>query len=224
MSAPQKAIDLIGQEPFDLIVAEEVTSEALYNKIYQRTEWPGWESGVTIGIGYDCGYTTAERLRRDWQERLPDQTISALLQACGVKGTAAQSLSRRLSGRVVVPWDAALGEFADIEIPRWVGSVRRALPNYDKLPVICRGVLISLAYNRGLSFSNPGDRYREMVAIRQHMHTGEFQKIPAELRSMIRLWTNNSTRGLRLRREHEAALFEHGLATRVAATKNGGTG
>ena len=36
---------------------------------------------------------------------------------------------------------------------------------------------------------------------------------PAEFRKMRRLWANKSNRGVAIRREHEARLFEAGLAT-----------
>ena len=55
----------ISQAAFDLIVAEEVSSQAAYNARYQRPERPGGQSGITVGIGYDCGYATPERIRAD---------------------------------------------------------------------------------------------------------------------------------------------------------------
>ena len=76
------------------------------------------------------------------------------------------------------------------------------------------GALVSLAYNRGASFSAPGDRYREMRAIHDHMASGRFDKVPDEFRSMKRLWPNMA--GLRNRRDHEADLFAKGLAATPA--------
>jgi hypothetical protein len=46
------------QAAIDLIVMEEVSSQAAYTKLYQGPTWPGGASGVTIGIGYDGGYST----------------------------------------------------------------------------------------------------------------------------------------------------------------------
>ena len=43
------------QAAIDLIVREEVGSQARYKHKYQHPEWPGGASGVTIGVGYDCG-------------------------------------------------------------------------------------------------------------------------------------------------------------------------
>ena len=36
------------QAAFDLIVAQEVSSKAYYEKNYRRPEWPGEQSGATV--------------------------------------------------------------------------------------------------------------------------------------------------------------------------------
>jgi hypothetical protein len=100
-----------------------------------------------------------------------------------------------------------------VDVPRWYARCNEALPNFEALSPRCKGALVSLAYNRGRSFSTKGPRYKEMREIRALMAKKDFDKIPAELRKMRRLWTNKSNRGVALRREHEARLFEKGLAT-----------
>lgn len=199
----------ISQKAIDLIIREEVSSEATYRKKYTGPIWPGVASGVTVGIGYDVGYVTPARLRSDWQGRIPDKMITALSRACGVRGTAAQPLARELRGQVVVPWEAAISNFREVKMPRWIATVRNKLPNTDKLHPDCLGMLVSLAYNRGPSFDAPGDRYREMRAIKALMASGNFAGIPAQFRSMKRLWP--SVKGLQDRREREARMFEEGL-------------
>lgn len=81
------------------------------------------------------------------------------------------------------------------------------------MPPLCFGVLVSLVYNRGSRMTDspkaPGDR-AEMRAIRDAVAGGQFAVIPAQLRSMQRLWPIGN--GLRDRREREAKLFELGLA------------
>jgi GH24 family phage-related lysozyme (muramidase) len=80
------------------------------------------------------------------------------------------------------------------------------------MPRLCFGVLVSLVYNRGAGMNdsgdNPGNR-AEMRAIREAVATDRFGDIPAQLRSMERLWPVGN--GLRDRREREAKLFEVGL-------------
>jgi GH24 family phage-related lysozyme (muramidase) len=101
--------------------------------------------------------------------------------------------------------------FIGRDMPKWEAIVAKALPNASQLAPDSFGALVSLAYNRGPSFSNMGDRYREMRAIRDHLANQQFAEIPDDIRSMKRLWQN--VVGLRNRRDHEATLFEKGLAT-----------
>jgi GH24 family phage-related lysozyme (muramidase) len=204
---------LISDAARNLIVASEISSEAAYRKRYCRPEWPQGASGVTIGIGYDCGYTTADKLRQDWQP-LPGAMVQALGRTVGVKGASAGPLARQLRESINVPWENALAVFDNRDVPRWVAIVRKALPNTELLSPDCLGALVSLAYNRGASFSKAGDRYREMRAIKAHMANKDFAKIPAEFRSMKRLWP--SLRGLQIRRDQEADLFQRGLAANRA--------
>jgi len=199
----------ISQDAIDLIIEEEVSSEKVYRKRYTRPEWPGHSSGVTIGIGYDVGYATPAQLRSDWKGLIPDSMITALTRACGVTGASAQALTKALRGSVNVPWEAAIANFENTVLPRWIRNVKSKLPNTDKLSPDCLGALVSLAYNRGPSFNNTGDRYREMRAIRALMASCNFAGIPAQFRSMKRLWPGSS--GLQGRREREAQLFERGL-------------
>lgn len=207
---------LISDDARDLIIECEVTSKAAYEKRYQRPEWPGGLSGITIGIGYDvgAGVTTRAQLHADWAGRIPDSMIAALEPCVGVTGEDARQMLAGVRPRVLVPWDAAVKVFDQVDIPRWYKRCVTVLPNFTMLSPDCKGALLSLAYNRGvggfdLKSTNP--RYLELRAIRLHMMAKEFEKIPAEFRSMKRLWPSQSQRGLPIRREQEAKLFERGL-------------
>lgn len=202
----------------NLIVAEEVTSEAVYTKKYQKPEWPGAQSGITIGIGYDCGYASPAKIREDWGPHLPPNMVSALVRVAGLKGTEAKAMLARVRSQVSVPWDAAMDVFENNDMPKWEQIVLKAIPSAAKLNADCFGVIVSLAYNRGPSFTKPGDRYREMRAIKQHIDAGQYDKVPGDLKSMARLWPNLP--GLVGRRKREAALFQQGL-TKMAAQKVG---
>src|SRR5262245_51259355 len=48
------------------IAREEVSSRAAYKATYHRPTWPGGESGITIGIGYDLRMQTARQFDTDW--------------------------------------------------------------------------------------------------------------------------------------------------------------
>jgi GH24 family phage-related lysozyme (muramidase) len=140
--------------------------------------------------------------------------LHALKDAVGVTGPAARDLVKSLKGQVDIPFDAAILVHSARVMPRWVKVVENALGNNTSLlSPDCLGALVSLTYNRGPSFSRQGDRYAEMRNIKSHVANKNFAKIPAEFRSMKRIWPNTS--GLQTRREREAVLFERGLATGV---------
>jgi GH24 family phage-related lysozyme (muramidase) len=197
------------QAAIDLIVREEVGSQALYKHKYQHPEWPGGASGVTIGVGYDCGYAEAHQIATDWGDKLPAAMVKALESVAGIHGSPAASHARELHGIVTVSWDAAMAVFSARDVPKWEQIVAHALQNTDKLSGDSFGALVSLAYNRGASFHKDGVRCIEMRNIADLMATERFDRVPHEIRNMKRLWPN--VRDLRERRDHEAALFEKGL-------------
>lgn len=197
------------QAALDLIVAAEVVSQSVYTRKYRKPEWPGASSGVTIGIGYDLGQTPRSTITSDWQGRVPDEMLSAMVSASGFTGTSAKPLAQRLRSKIDIPWDTAIAVHEECVVPRWEAKVSAALPNTDQLSPDCFGALLSLTFNRGPSFSAAGDRYREMRAIKAHMGAEEWDAIPDDFRSMKRLWPNLA--GLRTRRDNEADLFAKGI-------------
>jgi hypothetical protein len=197
-----------------LIITEEVNGKTRYEKLYRRPEWPGESSGATIGIGYDLGMTPRVEIIADWKGRVPDEMLAAMLEAQGKTGAAGKKAAAAIRSRVDIPWSTAVAVHEERVIPRWEARLLRALPNADKLPADCFGVLLSIGFNRGMNFTNnpkSGSR-REMVAIRKAMVDQDFDAIPALIRSMKRLWPKS--KGLRDRREREARLFEKGLKSR----------
>jgi GH24 family phage-related lysozyme (muramidase) len=191
-----------------LILAFEVSSEAVYKARYQHPTWPGGMSGVTIGIGYDIGYVTPQELRSDWVGLLDEGDLNSLSPACGLTNISAKEVISSLSA-VGVVWENAVQEFQQ-ELKKYVALTQKALPNFTVLSEDSRGALVSLVYNRGPSFDAPGSRYWEMRNIRQHMILRNISKIPDEIRSMERLWPD--VKGLIRRREAEANLFQAGLS------------
>jgi len=198
----------ISLDAIEEIIREEDDSEFFYKQHYQRPEWPGGSSGVTILLGYDLGYATPEKVRKDLAGVDPGM-VEACVSCCGVTGSAAHQRMLEVRSRIDLPWEVALRVFLANDMPEWIATCEKYLPNFDKLSPDGKGVMVSLAYNRGPSFNNAGDRYREMRAIKADMASKNFADIPAQLRSMARLWpAGNGVHGRRLR---EAALFEKGL-------------
>ncbi|UVK48485.1 hypothetical protein BPNPMPFG_007865 (plasmid) [Mesorhizobium sp. AR07] len=207
----------IAPEAIDLIVFCEVTSKKAYTKKYKGLIWPGGRSGVTCGIGYDVGYVTEERLQADWAGYISDQDIKNIAKACGIKAKAAKRLLPRMAHESI-EFDTAYRQFIEKDAPRYTGEVENVLFNTKLLSPKSLGALVSLDYNRGSSFkAKPAkdrkiDRYTEMRNIYAHMKSKEFNKIPDEIRNMVRLWENDpEASGLVTRRNLEAKLFEEGL-------------
>lgn len=194
----------------DLIIAEEVSSEAVYRRKYRKPEWPGEQSGATVGIGYDLGQTSKAVIIEDWNGRVPQAMLDAMVSASGATGARGKATTARIKSKVDIPWETALEVFNECTVPRWEAIVAKALPNTNKLTPDCFGALLSLTYNRGPSFSKSGDRYKEMRAIKSAMAAEDFDGIPNQIRAMKRIWPNSS--GLRKRRDTEAKLFERGLS------------
>lgn len=205
----------ISQDAIDLIVREEISSEAYYNRKYKHFEWPGESSGPTVGIGYDCGYCTKDEIRRDWDGILNADQIAVLVKASGLKKARAKAWVAAHEHDVTITYEQARQQFDEREIKKWIDRVKASLPNTDKLSPDCFGALVSLAYNRGCSFNLTAPRYREMRAIKAAMSTERYDLIPDAIRSMKRLWSPRS--GLIKRRDREANLFQRGLKDLVVA-------
>ncbi len=204
----------ISQAAFDLIVAEEVSSKAVYERKYRRPEWPGASSGATVGIGYDLGQTPRETIEADWRGRVPDSMLEAMLSCSGRTGADGRAATAGVRALIDVPWETAIVVHKECVLPRWEWRTINALPGADRLPPDCLGALTSITFNRGASFSNNGDRYREMRAIKAHLAAGNLALIPDEIRSMKRLWPDLP--GLQKRRDREADLFKRGLSAPAA--------
>jgi hypothetical protein len=201
----------ISAASFRLIVNEEVSGENAYNARYRHLTWPGYSSGATGGIGYDFGQQTRAQMIADWTGKLPPAMVKALTKCCGVTGAAAKPLALSLREQVDISWETALDVFSNHDVPRFAAIMRAALPGVELLGADCQGVLLSITFNRGASYAKAGPRYAEMRGIKAAIKSGDLAQIPALIRSMKRLWDPKS--GLPGRREREADLFEHGLAT-----------
>lgn len=195
-------------EAVTFIAREEVGSRAQYDAQSTHPSWPGGDSGVTIGVGYDLGYQT--RLVQDWQDLLTKEDLLALMPALGCIRQTAEAMAGRVQ-HITIPWHAAWNGYVRRTLPEQVALTRATFKSDKPLPPFCFGALVSLVYNRGPSTidSSGSDRRREMREMRAAVSNGEFDKVPDLLLSMRRLWPQGS--GLIGRREREAAMFAEGL-------------
>jgi hypothetical protein len=217
-TAPAIDIPRLPQAVLDFITNEETGGKAYYEKTEMHPDWPGGASGVTIGDGFDCGYSAADTIRRVWGPHLGPSAVEALAAVAGIKGRPAASHAAELHW-ITVSWDAAIAVFTEVDVPEWTGHVVADLPNSSLLSGVSLGALVSLAFNRGRSWNisaenDPAGRYAEMRAIKAHMASQNFSRIPGEILAMRRLWPEGGD--LWRRRGHEAALFTQGLGAPVA--------
>lgn len=200
------------QAAVDLIVANEISSKEIYNRKFKRPCWPGGRSGVTVGIGYDLGYTTRAKVAQDFGPYLPSAMIVAMQNVVGLVGDAARAALAGVKGKVEIPFDVAMKVFEAVDFPRYEAMLVNACPGVEALPADCFGALASIVYNRGPGgFTGGGDRFREMRLIRAAIQAHSWEQIPELIRQMKRLWQGQNLPGLLRRRDEEAALFERGL-------------
>ena len=201
----EEAVELpkysISKASRDLIVEFEITSEAYYLRHYLHPEWPEGASGITIGIGYDLGYSTKQRVAKDWH-MLSD--VKRLEAVTGFSGLKARNLLYTVKD-VVVPLLDANEVFDNVTLIEEMALTVRTFPGADDLRPNAFGALVSLIYNRGSSLV--GDRRREMRNIKALVPKKDYAGIAQELRDMKRIW-RGTTPGLVRRREAEAKLVE----------------
>ena len=208
-------MEKLSPEGLQLILDGEVGGgRTYYEKYCSRPVVPdpaNTQSGVTIGIGYDLGANDVETFTREWGEYLTLDQLARLVPACGLHSMAA---ARYLPGvrDIVISWDAALDQFEQFSVPRYARFTESAFPGVSEAPQSVQEALLSLVFNRGPS--TKGSRRSEMAAIRDLVAQRKWDGIPAQIRSMKRLWTR--TPGLVKRREAEARFIEEGLALEPA--------
>jgi len=160
-------------------------------------------SGVTIGIGYDCGQRTATKIKLDWQSVLPLHMVTALTTVAGLKKKAAVK-SLRLVQMVDVPIACALQVFYNTTIREYSKAAIKIYPDLFKLHPVEQSAIVGLVYNRGAALK--GERRKEMRELIVAIKNDNDKEMADLIRAMVRLWPN--TLGLRRRREAEAALIE----------------
>lgn len=214
---------MLNKKSLDLILEFEVGGgENYYNKFLKNPVWPGEQSGVTIGVGYDVGYVNKTEFSNDWKE-LPQKDFDRLYKVVGVKGYQAKELARRLKD-IVIPWEMGLKIFMNKTVKKFYDLTQKTFPNFDKLPDDAKGGLVSLVFNRGSALE--GDRRREMKAIRDIMARSQnfdekiLSQISDQIRKMKRIWMGGSIeKGMSRRRDAEAKIIEQALSNVIVNPK-----
>ncbi|HFA48464.1 MAG TPA: hypothetical protein ENJ95_05525 [Bacteroidetes bacterium] len=198
----------ISRKGLEQIIQFEIGTKAYYNRKLKSPVWPGGQSGVTIGIGYDLGYHNQRQIASDWKGRVDDADLKGLLKVSGIKGRAAKRKSTSLR-HISIPYQVSQEVFLTRVLPDFAKKTKRAFPGVEALPPDAQAMLLSLVFNRGPGMAN-NDRRREMRNIRLLVPSGNLSAIAAEVRSMIRIWKGqNIERTMTRRRNDEAELIEN---------------
>ena len=193
----------LSKKGIDLIIQHEISSEQYYQAKLIHPSWPGGDSGITIGIGYDLGYASTEQFERDWSALLTVYDIAKLRRVCGSKAAAAKRLLHSVQA-LVIPLTAAKHVFVHASLPLYASKTQRTFPGVEKLHPDAQSALLSLVYNRGTSTS--GDSRREMAAIQPLVLRQAYNDIAQQIINMKRLWQGRGLDGLLHRRDDEARL------------------
>lgn len=182
--------------------------EAYYKAVLSRPTWPEGDSGVTIGIGYDLGYTPRARFLADWTA-LDSNQLARLASTIGYKGVAAKARVSNVRD-IRIPWPVAYEVFLARTVPYWISQTLWTFPGADKLPADALGALVSLVFNRGTARKgrNREDMQDIFDILADGVQEGDLAEIAKQIREMKRIWEGRGQSGLLRRREAEAVLVE----------------
>lgn len=213
-------------EPFPLldtdgvafIAKEETGGLAYYNQITQWPHFPGHESGITIGVGYDLRFNTSRDFKATWRNYLTPSLIKELSTDIGKKGSK-QRAAQLKKQAISIPFSAAWAVLINLTLPRYYKLTESVYPSLSALPPQCRSTLVSLVFNRGSDTRGPKrEEMKNIQSILTKAHEKEIKpsqkkrmlrEVEDEIVAMKRLWPAGS--GLLKRRDGEAALWRQGL-------------
>lgn len=200
---------MISKKSIDFIIQQEIGGRAYYDKVLQKPSWPGGESGITIGIGWDLGYNTTQQLIKDWGLNLSIENINILKPVVGLKGSKAKD---KLKGEILnirIPFNMAYDVFVKNNVPRYFNLTKKIYPQLEELNEDTQGALVSMVFNRGASLV--GDTRTEMRAIVELVANKDYEGIAEEIEKSKRLWEHKGMDGLVIRREAEADLIRDSI-------------
>jgi GH24 family phage-related lysozyme (muramidase) len=208
----------LSRKALDLIIYYEVGGKASYNKSYTKPIVPAWQttaSGVTVGFGNDLGHMTKDQIRTAFEGVATEEEIKLMQSVSGMKGkNAYYNGLPKVKYKVSFTYDEAEKVFLKYTLPSFTKQTSNAFGLFKgRLHPHSNGALVSIVFNRGASMANTDSR-KEMRWIKHNIATGQDKKIPGDIRSMKRLWSYTKLKGLHLRRDAEAKLFQEGLDTK----------
>lgn len=201
---------MLSRKSIDFIIQHEIGGRTYYDKVLQRPTCPGGESGITIGVGYDLGYTTTQQFIKDWGLNLTIENINTLKPVIGLKGSKAKEKLKGDILNVKIPYNVAYDVFVKNDVPRYFRMAKKIYPQLEQLNEDTQGALVSMVFNRGTSLV--GDSRTEMRAIVDLVAKKDYEGIAEEIEKSKRLWEHKGLDGLVIRREAEADMIRNSIA------------
>lgn len=200
---------MISKKAVDFIILHEIGSKTYYERFLQKPTWPQGESGITIGFGYDLGYTTDKQFMNDWSASLNINFLTPLRNVIGLKGLHAKPMLKGEITNVRVPYNMAYDVFLKSSLPRYYKMALSVYPNLEKLNEDTQGAIVSLVYNRGNKLEG-ADR-KEMKELVGLIDKQDYEGIADAIENSKRLW-EGKLEGLVLRREAESDMVRESIA------------
>jgi GH24 family phage-related lysozyme (muramidase) len=184
------------------IVDWETGGPRFYNRYLTTPEKPANDSsGLTVGVGYDLGYSTPDQVKADWKGYISDEDITKLASVAGLKGREAAGKHREVVG-VTISYEVALAQFTKVTLPIWLIKAYQLWPNFDALNDRQKTALVSLTYNRGTSLI--GSTRSEMKEVYENLERGNTRPVAGLIKQMA---LRSPLKGVQLRRKQEGELF-----------------
>ncbi len=179
----------------------------------QPSKFPGGDSGVTIGHGYDLGAEDEDELRKEWADWLTAGQLDKLSKAIGLSGPKAKAACGDFTN-IKITTQAADDVFYRFTVPKYYELTTKGFPGLERFPGEVQGAMLSLVFNRGSS--TKGERRQEMAAIKELIARSQpdaqtLREIARCFRDMKRLWVGKGLDGLISRREAEARMVESAI-------------
>lgn len=202
----------LGRRGYEFIRDMESGGRAYYEKVYGKPHWPKYESGITIGFGWDLRFNTVEKFREVWVPVMRPFWSAGMVErlegVSGLKGSKA--MAGELSD-IPVPWRQAEAVFCEDTLPRFWALTRNVFPGIEGCHPHVQAALLSLVFNRGTRMT--GHRRRYMRRIRELVSERDYEGIAQCLRDMLRWWEHTGiAQGMKRRRYGEADLVISALA------------
>ncbi|MEM7581955.1 MAG: peptidoglycan-binding protein [Acidobacteriota bacterium] len=174
-----------------------------------RPYWPEGKSGVTLDPGVDLGHAEPDLLEQLLSDHygplLSAEQRAAIDAVIGIKGDNAKAAlaADPILKSIRISRDQANKVFPVASRPYWNGISQRFPPLVDlDTPASVQTVLLSLAYNRGI-------HNHHLESLGPLLEAQDWVELANKIGDMQQ---RHKQKGIRIRRQHEAALIRAELA------------